>query len=76
MLKVFSTPVDASSYIPAFGTAKGASLISINYLTGEVVFSLIREDDSVSSIVNGITIEGVSEETVAAEIRAVVSGTA
>lgn len=69
MNKTFLTPVNAGNYIAGFGTAKGASLRSIDYTTGEVRFSLVAADDTVSSVVNGIVVPEVTEGTVAASIR-------
>jgi hypothetical protein len=68
----FASPIDASAYIPGCGTATGAQLRSINYVTGEVVFSLITASGTRPEV-NGITVADVSEETVAADIRAAVA---
>ena len=74
MQKTFASSVNASNYLAGFGTATGALLRSINYVTGEVTFSLVGAGGT-SSVVNGITVEDVSETTVAAAIRAAVAAT-
>lgn len=71
----FSSPVDASRYIGGFGNAKGAALHSIDYDSGEIRFSLVKTDDTVSPSVNGITAATPSEATAAADIRAVIAAT-
>lgn len=75
MDKLFTSPVFAGAYIADFETAKGVHLLSIDYASGEVRFSLIAEDDSISGVVNGVVIEQVTEETVADEIREIVAAT-
>jgi hypothetical protein len=68
----FATPVNASKFIAGAGTATGAQLRSINYLTGEVTFSLVTETGTLPQV-NGIVVADVSETTVAAAIRAEVA---
>lgn len=72
---LFTSPVDASNYVADAGTAKGAALRRINYETGEIRFSLIREDDTVAPQVNAITVEAPDEDTAADAIRAAISAT-
>jgi hypothetical protein len=74
MNKTFSTPVYASNYIAGFGIATGCALHSIDYDSDTVRFSLIGGDGT-SSIVNGLTVEDISEDTVAEAIRATVAAT-
>lgn len=69
MNKTFSSPVDASRFIAGAGTATGASIRQINYVTGEVQFSLITAAGPRSEV-NGLTVPDVTEATVAAAIRA------
>lgn len=68
----FATPVNASKFIAGAGTATGAQLRSINYITGEVTFSLVTESGTRSEV-NGIVVADVSEDKVAAAIRAEVA---
>lgn len=73
---IFSTPVDASNYVGGFSTAKGAVLHSVNYDQGIYRFSLIAEDDTISSVVNGTDpADTVSEATAAEDIRSEIAET-
>ena len=74
MNKTFSTPVYASNYITGFGVATGCVLHSIDYDSDTVRFSLIGSEGA-STIVNGLTVEDISEDTVAEAIRATVAAT-
>lgn len=75
MKLIFATSVDASNYIANFGFAKGAMLWAIDYKSNAITFSLIAEDDTISSVVNGITGDPADQATAAADIRAVVAAT-
>lgn len=72
---IFSSPVDASKYIAGFGMAKGAKLLSIDYVSNLYRFSLIAMDDSVASQINGVTGNPADQNTAAADIRAAVAAT-
>lgn len=74
MNKTFSSPVNASNFIAGCGAATGAQIRQINYVTGEVQFSLITEAGTRSEV-NGLTVPDVTEATVAAAIRAAVDAT-
>lgn len=71
----FSSPVYAGNYIAGFGIAKGAKLLSIDYVSNAIRFSLIAEDGTVASQVNGITGNPADQDTAAADIRAVIAAT-
>lgn len=71
----FATPVDASNYIPGFGIATGAMLWSIDYVSNLLRFSLIAQDGTVATQVNGITASPADQNTAAADIRAAVAAT-
>lgn len=75
MKLTFSSPVDASKYIPGFGMAKGAILLEIDYTKNVLTFSLIAEDGTVASQVNGVTGNPADQDTAAADIRAAVAAT-
>jgi hypothetical protein len=74
MIKLFASNIDASAYSAGAGICKGVSLRAIDYTTEAVEFQLIKADDSLHSAVNGMTIAGVDQETVAAAIRAEIAG--
>jgi hypothetical protein len=71
----FSTPVYAGNYIPGFEIAKGAKLLSIDYVGNVIRFSLIAQDGTVAPQVNGITASPADQDTAAADIRAAVAET-
>lgn len=71
----FSTPVDASNYIAGFGIATGAMLWSIDYTSNLLRFSLIAQDGTLATQVNGITASPADQDTAAADIRAAVAAT-
>jgi len=75
MKLTFTSPVDASNYLPGFGLAIGAMLWSIDYRTNLLTFSLIAEDGTVASQVNGIVANPADQDTAAADIRAAVAAT-
>lgn len=75
MKLTFSSPVDASNYIAGFGIATGAMLWAIDYKANILTFSLIAQDGTVASQVNGVTANPADQNTAAADIRAAVAAT-
>jgi hypothetical protein len=73
MIKTFASSIDASAYTAGSGTCKGVSLRSINYQTDAVDFQLVKSNDSLHSAVNSVVVADVDQETIAAEIRAVIA---
>lgn len=75
MKLTFTSPVDASNYIAGFGLAIGAMLWAIDYKSNVLTFSLIAQDGSVASQVNGIVSVPADQNTAADAIRAAVAAT-
>lgn len=75
MKLTFTSPVDASNYIAGFGLATGAMLWAIDYKSNVLTFSLIAQDGSVASQVNGIVSVPADQNTAADAIRAAVAAT-
>lgn len=75
MKLTFTTPVDASNYLPGFGLAVGAMLWEINYRQKVLTFSLIAQDGTVATQLNGITANPADQNTAASDIRAAVAAT-
>ena len=75
MKLTFTSPVDASNYIANFGLATGAMLWAIDYKSNVLTFSLIAQDGSVASQVNGIVSVPADQNTAADAIRAAVAAT-
>ena len=62
--------LDASNYCAGVGIIKGVSLLSIDYTTNTVLFSLVKADDSINSAVHGMAFSDIDQTTVGALIRA------